>query len=147
MKPEKQQPRELPSRDSLQSAIRTISDWWLHFYQLLHFHTPPLANVNYYDPPFVVEVGDTSTAGIVGHLNIICRQSPQYNFALSPLDHTEDVDEATLRKCESVLEAIEANKQKPHPSACCGLAETTGCVCAYSCRCVLHGRRCVGSHD
>lgn len=52
-----------------------------------------------------------------------------------------------LDKFELLLNASKDGKGKHSHHSCCILSQPRGCVCSYSQECVLHGSKCIGSHD
>lgn len=150
-------PVPAPDPEALIKALQLISDYQLHYYQLLYFHSPRLTNPDasfkYTDParPFSVRRSLTNE----WCLEFYFTANPDYTFLIGPYlkdsngkpQTQEERDADIIHQCEAILKADAEGKQKIDNRACCPLAVYRGCVCVVSFSCVLHGQKCIGSHD
>lgn len=141
-----------PSDTYISAARDVLRRWQLHYYQLLYFQQPRLIEPGEGSRPF--NVAFEVAYGFVLRLRLNVPANRDYDFIIVGPRHNaelkqsqEDYDREILDKCHLIQEAIASRKKKPHGLACCGLAVTMPCVCSYSCKCPIHGGKCVGSHD
>lgn len=157
-----QQPQPFVLSDELEAAWRKLSDFRLHFYQLLYFDRSVIAagltTPGHPGSPFDVEFANNN--GMIPTLRIkltggwVYKDSDieglQFPIRYSQFKTKEDqdrVDAEVIQKCKLIHETAREGKKKIDRQACCILAELRGCVCYISFSCPLHGTKCVGSHD
>lgn len=144
---EKKVPTVAPDKTTLDAAFNAIDAWVGHYYQLLFFQNPPLTSPGYEGRPFHVAIHRKHTHCIA----MTCNLAPEYSFVVRYFDHETQraADDECLRRCNLIMTAIRECRKKPDFRACCGLAQTTGCVCTYSYSCELHAPngQCIGTHD
>lgn len=131
-------PKPLPSDADLDKAFKVVGDWWLHYYQLLFFHNPPLTKPGKNGYPFHIKISPEHS-----HCIAVEHSKPEFNFLIT----RGMLDAEVLAKCELILS--NAHKPKINVMACCGLATNLSrpCVCAYAFECPIHGEMHIGTHD
>lgn len=129
-----------PSAEQIREAGRVLSQFQLHFYQLLY--------VNGLTTPDGGAFNVTESRAVV---RIEHRKRPEFAMTVTAEQIKQstvpEIDGRVLAGCVLIQKAIEQNKPKVSPNACCALAELRNCVCYLSTNCVIHGQRCVGSHE
>jgi hypothetical protein len=134
---------ECPDVTQINEAIKVLTQRNLHYYELLYNEKLTNANTR---RPFYVTTMESKWAPYAG-VTIGFAANADYNFNVFG---NVPSDEEILKRCDLILEAHAANKQKdslyPH-YACCPLAVRTNCVCIASFSCPIHGHHCHGTHN
>ena len=131
-------PIKKPTNDEIFNAIHILNNYRLHYYQLLFFHQPKLTQPGK-GYPFHTSI-DSERMGCV---NIEFMPDKSYNFWIN----SSEEDQKLLDKCNVIQEAFRSKKTKIDTRACCPLATFRNCVCMISFDCVIHGQKCIGTHD
>lgn len=134
-------PMESPTEEEIVNAVRTLHNQWLHVYQLLLFHDPPLSNPSGW--PLRVE-RIYSPFGITTSLRVSYGEYAE-KLGLQFVVWVGMEDEEILTKARMLIDG-KAMQMRDH-RACCVYAQKVFCVCEASFECPLHGHMCIGSHD
>ncbi len=128
-----------PTPDEVRIARDVISNWRLHYYQLLY--NDELTNPG----PFSVIWAEGEYRSPIIRFN----ENHAYDFSPSNTQHLPQnlVDAQVLNNCDTIIKAARERRAKKHRLSCCPLDEGDHCVCEYKTKCVVHGSRCHGSHD
>ena len=113
-------PTEAPAAGAVFAALTLLHQQWLAVYQRLYaagLTTPgargaPFRVERSLDVPTCIEV----TPAYAGY--------DEYQFHVRT---PEDID-GTVAKCELIIAAMEEDRPRIHPRACCPLADSRGCV-------------------
>lgn len=139
-----QKPVPLPTGEAMEQAWKAIDQWFLHYYQLLYFQSPKLTEPgSERGRPFNLKQHDHHRHCLKVECQPWSGRREEFDFVIRP----DDTDATVLSKCHLILGAIASEKPKPHALACCPLAVTAPCVCAYAFKCPLHGEAHIGTHD
>lgn len=128
-----------PSDEEIRQANQTLSQWHLHYYQLLY--NRDLTNPG----PFEVKRQNEHYPALA----IVFTPDPSYTFYVSRYKETDQmVDDRVLESCRKIQEAHQQRRRKINMTySCCPLDTGDFCVCCHKTNCVIHGSRCHGTHD